>query len=150
WNGANFPSDVGPFDRVLADVPCSCEGTTRKNPEILWREPIRTDDYSGAQAAILRKAVQRCQPGGRVVYATCTYAPEENEGVIDTVLDEYPDGVRLLPAHLDGLVSSPGLTEWQGRRFRPELADTLRVWPHQNDTGGFFVAVLERLDDATP
>lgn len=145
WNGANFSADVGTFDRVLADVPCSCEGTTRKNPEILWREPPRPMNFPGAQAAILRKAVQRCRPGGRIVYSTCTYDPDENEGVVDTILGEYPDAVRLAPARLDGLVGSPGLVEWQDRRFSPEMTRTLRVWPHQNDTGGFFVAVLERL-----
>lgn len=145
WNGSNLPSDIGDFDRVLADVPCTCEGTTRKNPDLMWREQGQTSDrWSGVQLAILRKAVQRCRPGGRIVYSTCTYAPEENEEVVDAVLAEYGEEVGLLPARLDGFDGAPGLTEWQGKSFRPELAQTLRAYPHLSDSGGFFVAVLQK------
>lgn len=145
-NGANLPSDVGDFDRVLADVPCSCEGTTRKNPELLSREHPETDRWVGAQEALLRKAVQRCRPGGRIVYSTCTYAPEENEQVVHTVLGEYPGEVRIADAGLDGFRFAPGLTEWRGTTYHPDLAKTLRAYPHLNDTGGFYVAVLEKLE----
>jgi NOL1/NOP2/fmu family ribosome biogenesis protein len=89
--------------------------------------------------------VQLCRPGGRVVYATCTYAPEENEQVVDAVLREFADaGVQLGPAQVAGVTSSPGLTAWNGRQFDPSLRHTSRIWPHQNDTGGFFMAVLEK------
>ena len=146
WNGSNLPPDIGDFDRVLADVPCTCEGTTRKNPDLIWREQGQTSDrWSGVQVAILRKAVQRCRPGGRIVYSTCTYAPEENEDVVDAVLNEYEDEVRLVPARVEGFDGAPGLTEWQGKSYRPELAQALRAYPHLNDSGGFFVAVLEKL-----
>lgn len=146
YDAANYPSESGAFDRVLADVPCSCEGTSRKQPSVVaQREAMR--DPTGAQRAILRQAVRRCRPGGRVVYSTCTYAPEENEAIIDAVLrDVGPDALRLRPARIDGVTGCPGLTTWQGRSFHPSLAKTLRVWPHQNDTGGFFVAVLEKAD----
>lgn len=142
YDAGNLPRDFGPFDRVLADVPCSCEGTARKNPEVLGRggwekRPTRV------QRAILKKAVQLCRPGGRIVYSTCTYAPEENEAIVDEALSENA-GLRLLPARVDGLLGSPGLTEWQGRSFTPDMERALRVWPHHNDTGGFFVAVLEK------
>lgn len=144
YDAANYPSESGTFDRVLADVPCSCEGTSRKNPSVLdQRENGR--DLTGAQTAILRKAVQRCRPGGRIVYSTCTYAPEENEAVVDAVLCDYgTDTLRMLPARIEGVTHDPGLTEWQGQHFHPSMENAMRVWPHQNDTGGFFVAVLER------
>ncbi|MEM6796008.1 MAG: RsmB/NOP family class I SAM-dependent RNA methyltransferase [Acidobacteriota bacterium] len=145
WDGSSLPQQVGLFDRVLADVPCSCEGTTRKNTEILWRAPMHAN-LPGSQTALLRKAVQKCRPGGRVVYSTCTYAPEENEAVVDAVLRESP-GLRVLPAGVPGLRSAPGVTSWEGQDFLPELAGTLRLWPHHNDTGGFFIAVLERPRD---
>ncbi|MCG8460742.1 MAG: RsmB/NOP family class I SAM-dependent RNA methyltransferase, partial [Holophagales bacterium] len=144
WNGANLPADTGKFHRVLADVPCSCEGTTRKNPEILWTEaPPQTVRWPRGQTALLRKAVERCRRGGRIVYSTCTYAPEENEAVVDAILGEFPD-LRLLPIELPGFRFASGLTEWRGQTFRPELARALRAYPHDNDTGGFFVALLER------
>lgn len=148
-NGSNLPSSLGTFDRVLADVPCSCEGTTRKNPDLLWSEPPDPARYARGQVAILRKAVQRCRPGGRIVYSTCTYAPEENEAVVHQALEEFDD-LRVLPARLEGFRGAPGLTEWQGRTFRPELEQTLRVYPHLNDTGGFYIALLERTEAEKP
>ena len=71
-------------------------------------------------------------------------APEENELVVDTVLGEAGDTLRLRPSSVPGLVASPGLTQWQGRQLHPDLHRASRIWPQQNDTGGFFVAVLEK------
>ena len=58
--------------------------------------------------------------------------------------DVGPEALRLRPARIDSVMGSPGLTTWQGQSFHPSLANALRVWPHQNDTGGFFIAVLEK------
>ncbi len=147
-DAANLPRDAGVYDRVLADVPCSCEGTSRKNPEVLKRLR-RQRRRTGGQLAILKKAVQRVRVGGRVVYATCTYAPEENEGVVGALLrDAAPGTLRLLPARVDGLRSVPGVTDWRGERWDDQLALAMRVWPHHNDTGGFFVAVIEKVAEA--
>ncbi len=142
-NGSNLPADLGKFDRVLADVPCGCEGTTRKNPDLLWSEPPDLERVARGQLAILRKGIQRCRAGGRIVYSTCTYAPEENEAVVHAALEEFQD-LSLVECRVPGWTCSPGLREWQGRSFRPELTRALRIYPHQNDTGGFFVAVFER------
>lgn len=144
-NAGNLPRDVGSFDRVLADVPCGCEGTTRKNPTLLHRPTMPPGSLAGAQISILRKAIQRCKPGGRIVYSTCTYAPEENEAVVDTLLRDESLRVRLLPAAIEGVRGAPGLREWQGRSFAPELERTLRLYPHLNDTGGFYIALFEKL-----
>ncbi len=149
-NGANLPRAVGAFDRVLVDAPCSCEGTARKNPEVLdlcgVDESLR---HQGLQKALLRRAVQLCRPGGRVVYATCTFAPEENEAVVSAVLEEMGEAqLRVVPVTVPHLRVGEGFTEWYGRRFHPSLRHALRVWPHHNDTGGFFVAVLEKAPDA--
>jgi NOL1/NOP2/fmu family ribosome biogenesis protein len=88
-----------------------------------------------------------CRPGGRIVYSTCTYDPEENEAVVDAVLNTFADQLRMVPALLPGLHSSPGVTGWQGVRYHDSLRHAVRIWPHQNDTGGFFAAVLEQTGD---
>lgn len=146
-NGANFPRAAGLFDRILIDAPCSCEGTYRKSSEVAGRSgPEYSRRLASCQKALLRKAVQLCRAGGRMVYATCTFAPEENELVVQAILREYGPGVvRLCPVAQPGLRLTPGLTEWEGQALDPALAQTARLWPHHNDTGGFFVALLEKV-----
>jgi NOL1/NOP2/sun family putative RNA methylase len=147
-DGANLPNVVGLFDRVLVDVPCSCQGTVRRDKRVIGRADLEFSNRKGGlQKALLRRAIELGKPGGRIVYATCTYPPEENEIVIDAILQEYGSAVQLLPARIRGFESSPGLTEWNGQQFDPTLAQTMRVWPQQNDTGGFFIAVLEKLGE---
>jgi 16S rRNA C967 or C1407 C5-methylase (RsmB/RsmF family)/NOL1/NOP2/fmu family ribosome biogenesis protein len=150
-DAVNYPKASGYFDKILADVPCSCEGTCRKDRSVAWRVS-RKDSRKlvGSQLAILRKAVQRCRPGGRIVYATCTFAPEENEAIVDGVLQEYGRFLRLLPTRIPRFHTSPGLTEWEGRPFHPDLRHTLRAWPHHNDSGGFYLALLEKTADLRP
>ncbi|WP_135829628.1 RsmB/NOP family class I SAM-dependent RNA methyltransferase [Halorussus halobius] len=129
------------FDKALVDVPCSCEGTIRKNPTTL-------DDWSldhvhsvaGVQKGILRRAVQATKPGGTVVYSTCTFAPEENEAVLDHVLGA--EDCRLVAFEFP-LESRPGVTEWQGETYDASVRKAKRFYPHHNDTGGFFCAKLE-------
>ncbi len=146
YNGANLPRAMGAFDRVLVDAPCSCEGTARKNPEVLGTCGLDTSlDHQGLQKALLRKAVLLCRPGGRIVYSTCTFAPEENEAVVDAIIRDFGEHrLRIVPARVQGLRISPGLTEWDGLKFVEGMEQTVRIWPHHNDTGGFFVAVLEK------
>jgi len=135
------PFGEQPYDRVLVDVPCSCEGTVRKNPDVLedWTlDHVR--GTAGVQKGILGRALQATRPGGTVVYSTCTFAPEENEAVLDYVLDEEPCRVVEMDLPLD---SVPGVTEWDGREFDPVVERARRIYPHHNDTGGFFCAKLE-------
>lgn len=143
-----YPTDALLFDRVLLDAPCTCEGTSRKNVSAFVATGIeKSMALHDRQLAMLRRAIELCRPGGRIVYSTCTYAPEENELVVDDALREFGSVVRLLPAGVDGFASSPGLTAWNGHTFHSDLEKAMRVWPHQNDSGGFFVAVLEKAED---
>jgi 16S rRNA (cytosine1407-C5)-methyltransferase len=147
-DGANYSKYAGQFDSVLVDVPCSCEGTCRKDKSSLKR-PVNPQKLVGMQAALLRKAVYLCKPGGRVVYSTCTFAPEENEMIINAILQQPNNEMHMLPISVPaGFITSPGLTEWDDASFDPSLQHALRIWPHQNDTGGFFVAVLEKESNA--
>ena len=145
-DGTNLPRAIGAFDRVLVDAPCSCEGTARKNPEVVGLCGLDFSlEHQGVQKALLRKAVLLCRPGGRIVYSTCTFAPEENEAVVDAVVRDFGQHrLRLLPARVPGFHVSPGLARWAGQTFVDGMENAARVWPHHNDTGGFFVAVIEK------
>ena len=129
------------FDAALVDAPCSGEGTIRKNPAALdgWSESF-LEGIAGVQKGILRRAVQATRPGGTVVYSTCTFAPEENEAVLDFVLDA--EDCRLVDFDVP-LESTPGVVEWDGQTFDPAVEKARRFWPHLNDAGGFFCAKLE-------
>ena len=142
----NYQAFPGFFDKVLVDAPCSCEGTLRKRPhKLITPSPREHRHMASRQIAILKKAIQLCRPGGRIVYSTCTFAPEENEGVISAILNKQSDQVRVIPIELDYFNWCDGVTNWQDETYHPDVKQTMRVWPHLNDTGGFYVAVLERL-----
>ncbi|MCC5858019.1 MAG: class I SAM-dependent methyltransferase [Ectothiorhodospiraceae bacterium] len=143
-DGQSLPARVGMFDRVLVDAPCTCEGTFRKVRVPQMVSDAFRERSARVQHRLLRRAVQLTRPGGRIVYSTCTFSPEENEAVVDAVLGEFPDALCLLPARVDGFAAGGGLSGWRGRAFDPRLSLTMRVWPHREDTGGFFVAVLEK------
>lgn len=135
------PFDFDEFDRALCDVPCSCEGTIRKNPDAPEQWSLGyLDEIASTQEAILRRAIQTTRPGGTVVYSTCTFAPEENEAVLDRALDREDCWLVNFACALD---SRPGITEWEGERFDPSVRRAKRIYPHLNDTGGFFCAKLE-------
>jgi len=133
------------FDRILVDAPCSCEGTVRRHPSSACRTgAAQRRSLAELQRKLLSRAVDACRPGGRIVYSTCTFAPEENEAVVSDVLHARMDECRLVPHGIRAMPHSPGVTRWNGAVFLPDLRNAIRVWPHQGDTGGFFCAVLER------
>ncbi len=135
------PFDFEAFDAALVDVPCSCEGTCRKNPTALEEWTIdHVRSVTGVQKSILSRAIQATTPGGTVVYSTCTFAPEENEAVVDHVL--RTEDCRVVSFDLP-IETAPGVTEWEGETFDSAVTDTHRIYPHLNDTGGFYCAKLE-------
>ncbi|PHH77146.1 hypothetical protein CDD82_3647 [Ophiocordyceps australis] len=181
------------FDRILADVPCSGDGTIRKNAN-LWKEwqPGNALGLHTTQIRILLRALQLLKVGGRVVFSTCSMNPVENEAVIASTIDQCggPAGVDIVDCsdQLPALKRKPGLTTWKimdksGRMWDswkqvcdfaqeenngiipgrvvetmfPKLDDSdcshlplercMRVYPHLQDTGGFFITVLEKKAD---
>lgn len=137
------PFSFDDFDCAIVDAPCSGEGTLRKNRSVLttWDESS-LKDLASVQIGILRRAVSLTREGGKIIYSTCTFAPEENEAVIDRIIEA---GKCELMSFQTPLEHTPGITEWQGDEFDKSLRLTKRFYPHQNDTGGFFCAKLRVL-----
>jgi NOL1/NOP2/sun family putative RNA methylase len=136
------------FDRVLLDAPCSGEGMFRRS-EAARREwsPELVHGCALRQSHILAQAARMVRPGGRLVYATCTFAPEENEEVIAAFLDSRPGFSVLEPGRLPGF--GPGRPDWAAAGgARPELRHAIRLWPHTGPGEGHFAAVLQRAGNA--
>ncbi|MBW2094310.1 MAG: RsmB/NOP family class I SAM-dependent RNA methyltransferase [Deltaproteobacteria bacterium] len=130
------------FDFVVADVPCSGEGRFRQvRADFTYRETKEKALLPELQKKILLRAYELLQPGGKMVYATCTYNPAENEAVVAHLLNER-DAV-LFPMNID-LAAEPGLSAWRGETYGKELERTLRFYPHRVDSVGFFLAGISR------
>lgn len=179
------------FDRILADVPCSGDGTCRKNPNV-WKDwsPGNGMGLFTTQVRILVRALQMLKAGGRVVYSTCSMNPVENEAVVASAIERCGglDKVQLLDSsdRLPMLKRNPGLREWtvmdksgkfwddwtevqefisteggndasarlakgmfppKGESSEIPLERCMRVYAHQQDTGGFFIAVLQKMTE---
>jgi len=129
------------FDRILVDAPCSGTGTLAANPEIRWRlRPEDFPDFQRRQTALLCHALERLAPGGRLVYSTCSLEPEENEQVVSEVLARRRD-MRCVTA-ADAL--GPHLREGVSPENLFGADNYFRTFPPDQDTDGFFAAVLER------
>jgi len=169
------------FDRVLADVPCSGDGTMRKNPDI-WDDwaVYKSLGIHKLQLSIAVRGANLLKVGGRMVYSTCSMSPSENEAVVAELLRQTKGALRIVDVstELPHLKRSPGLHTWKVQDkngkwhesfeaiddpeikkkipssvFPPKpeeaaafnLERCLRLLPHQQDTGGFFVTVLEKV-----
>jgi 16S rRNA (cytosine967-C5)-methyltransferase len=140
---AEFSSTV-PFDRILADVPCSGTGTLAHNPEIRWR--LKLEDIVELQArqlAILRAAMQLAAPEGKVLYSTCSLEREENEEVVEKMLAADPSfllldcRVELERLRAEGELAWNDIDSLLSGRF-------LRTIPGVHPCDGFFVAILQK------
>lgn len=125
---------AGKIDRVLVDAPCSGLGTLRRNPDLKWRQsPEAVVELSAKQRAILNGAATLLKPGGRLVYATCSVLPEENQAIIEQFLGTHADFQ---------VVSCQEILDEQ--RIALESGVFLELRPQRHDTDAFFAAVLER------
>jgi 16S rRNA (cytosine967-C5)-methyltransferase len=134
-----------PFDRVLADVPCSGTGTLARNPEIKWR--LAPDDLTQLhqrQRAILRSALAQVAPGGRIIYSTCSLEKEENEDVVEHILAEN-NSFRVLDIRTElERMNAAGELTWQDTAAL-QRGPYLRTIPGIHPCDGFFAAILERV-----
>ncbi|MEC0180876.1 RsmB/NOP family class I SAM-dependent RNA methyltransferase [Paenibacillus peoriae] len=133
------------FDKILIDAPCSGEGMFRKDEDMAkqW-ETHSVEKCMVMQRDILRVAASMLSDGGRIVYSTCTFAPEENEGMIAEFLAAHPD-FEVIPVPSEAGFA-PGHPEWVSETVasaHPELRGTARLWPHLVEGEGHFIAVLQ-------
>jgi 16S rRNA (cytosine967-C5)-methyltransferase len=134
---------VGKIDRVLVDAPCTGMGTLRRNPDLKWRQTLQAvDEMAVKQAAILQSAARLVKSGGRLVYATCSVLPQENEAIAQAFSAANPD-FTLLPVGevLAGLKVANAPSLCSGGEDNQAY---LRLWPHRHHTDGFFAAVWQR------
>lgn len=168
------------FDRILCDVPCSGDGTVRKNPQIWTRwSPQMGVPLHKLQMRILVRGLELLAEGGQLVYSTCSMNPLENEAVVAMAIQMSKGAVELVDVsdQIPELKRSPGLSTWkvfnkagvEYKTYEDVLKETIdgqykksmfppteeeakslnlerciRVYPHQQDTGGFFIAVLQK------
>jgi 16S rRNA (cytosine967-C5)-methyltransferase len=126
---------AGKIDRVLVDAPCSGLGTLRRNPDLKWRQTAEgVAELARKQHDILKGASRLVKQGGRLVYATCSILPEENEAIVADFLAAHPDFRQVLA---QDILAQQGIAL--------DCGDTLRLAPHTHGTDGFFAAVLERV-----
>ncbi len=133
------------FDRTLLDAPCSSETKLITDQPESWRywSEKKIKASASKQKPLLRSAFEATKIGGRLVYCTCTTAPEENEGVVNWLLQQYAGSVEVLP--LPKLVSDwrPGLADWRGENFHPSLESSRRVLP-RHGYACFYLCLLQR------
>jgi 16S rRNA (cytosine967-C5)-methyltransferase len=134
----------GKVDRVFVDAPCSGTGTLRRNPGLKWRlTPERVEALARAQAEILESASALVRPGGRLVYATCSVLPVENEAIVGAFLEKHADFTPL-PAF--GILKgySDGNLDLRRDENGGEGDAFLRLYPFSHGTDAFFAAAMER------
>lgn len=139
YDGRRIPEDRK-FNRVLVDAPCSGEADHLRRGESAADKDER-EGLAALQKHLLVKAASLVKDGGKVVYSTCTFAPEENEEVVSHALDETElelEDFETDAPHVDGV------TEFQGVSYGSKMEKTVRMYPHHLDSGGIYVAVLTK------
>lgn len=137
--------DIGGFDKILLDAPCSGEGLVNlSDPSSLdtWSE-AHIKRLSNLQKRILQQSWHLLRPGGRLVYSTCTSAPEENEIVIQWLLDRNDDAAIIAAPGINEATDSALMT-WRERNFNNDMKNARRVLPNSSGAEIFFVALLEK------
>ena len=130
----------------MVDAPCSATGAIRKsfktiqmwNPDMIRRLSI-------TQKSLIKTAFSLLNPGGTMVYSTCSVEPEEDEEVISYLLKEF-DNAKIEKIDLDIKRSKP-ITSFQNKVYSEEVNKCLRIWPQDNDTEGFFITKIRKTPD---
>jgi 16S rRNA (cytosine1407-C5)-methyltransferase len=133
------------FDKVLLDAPCSSEGkflASHNSTYQHWNIQV-IQQMAKLQRQLLNSAVLALKPGGILVYSTCTFAPEENEGILNDILAMWDGKICLEPINTFFPRAQYGLTRFQGQQFDASLSLSRRILPN-DQWEGFFVARLKK------
>ncbi len=133
------------FDYILVDAPCSGTGTIRKSLKTIedWN-PKMVTKLSCVQKKLIETAFGILKKEGVMIYSTCSLEPEEDEGVVDFLIRKYDNAV-VEKIILPDLKSSPTTTFFEDKKYSDKVADTLRIWPQDNDTEGFYIARIRKV-----
>lgn len=137
------------FDKILVDAPCSGEGTLRSSLATYKMWNINTiNALSKLQKKLFQNAFEILKEGGEIIYSTCTHAPEEDEEIVDFILKEFKDKIKIeriiLPKELKPRL---GITKWKDKEYIEEVKYSCRIYPHDNNTEGFFITKFTKLED---
>jgi 16S rRNA (cytosine1407-C5)-methyltransferase len=143
WVRKKFPEE---FDKILLDAPCSAEGLFYiLNPKSYgyWKLN-KIKEAVSKQKQLLNAAFYALKEGGELVYSTCTFAPEENEAMVDWFLKKYKDKIELLPVELELDNACSGIKHWKGNRFRFNVQYVKRIIPDKYFEA-FFIAKFKKI-----
>jgi 16S rRNA (cytosine1407-C5)-methyltransferase len=140
--GKKFPEQ---FDRVLVDAPCSAEGRFDVHEPSSYRywNPKKIQDIAKIQKKLLFSGLAALKEGGVLVYSTCTFAPEENEAVINEALGKFGDAVQVEPVGFSISNQMSGLAVWEKVNFHASVKKAVRILP-TSEMEGFFIARIKK------
>ena len=139
YDGRRIPKEQK-FDRILVDAPCSGEGNNaRRSFESASKSEF--ESLSQIQEKLMLNAEKLAKNDGVIVYSTCTFAPEENEAVVEKVLEKTDLELEEIETNVEHV---QGVEEFEDRSFNPEVSKTVRIYPHHIKSGGIFVAKFRK------
>ena len=130
------------FDRVFLDAPCSSEAHIDIKKGITWWGSRRIYKFAKLQKELIISAFESLKPGGVMIYATCTFAPEENEAVVNYLLNRYSNA-KVLPINHNLENTQVGLSKWQNEEYSKEVEKSLRILP-MGAYSGFYMCKIAK------
>ena len=128
------------FDKVFLDAPCSSEAHIDFDEGITWWNLKRVRRFSKLQKELIISAFEALKPGGEMIFATCTFAPEENEESVDFLLNRY-ENAEVVDVNLPIENIQKGITEWEDKTYHPDVAKTVRILPKGAYSGFYFAKI---------
>ncbi len=134
------------FDRILVDAPCSSEGRFNLDDEKTYKywSLRKVKEMVRKQRGLLFKSFELLKPGGTLVYSTCTFSPEENEGVVDWFLNKSGQKIEMQTIDIHDIMTCPVLKGWNKKVFSQQLQMCVRIRPSQY-MDAFFIAKMKKV-----